>query len=113
VPSFLENQDDIECGASPVPASTISIGRNPIFLPPASGAPSITTAWPLPVSATNAIPASLPIHLTVHSILISLLDDGFYRNHGVVGFSVLCCCAASFSCLDFTILALNNDKYRF
>jgi hypothetical protein len=54
----------------PVPSSTISIGRGPRFRPPPSGAPSMTTAWPLPVSATNDM-VSGPDHLTSVSILLS------------------------------------------
>src|SRR5439155_18304994 len=43
-----------------VPASTSSIGRGPRFRPPASGAPSTTSAWPLSVSATKVTPS---VHL--------------------------------------------------
>ena len=54
----------------PVPMSSISIGRGPRFRPPASGAPSMTTAWPLPDSPINDMPALAPTQRTVHSILI-------------------------------------------
>ena len=51
----------------PVPSKTISIGRGERLPPPPSGAPSMVTRWPLPVSAANAIP-SCPIQLTLHSM---------------------------------------------
>src|ERR1700687_2364086 len=40
-----------------VPARTSSIGRGPRLRPPASAAPSTTSAWPLPVSATKLTPS--------------------------------------------------------
>src|SRR6266576_3989277 len=40
-----------------VPAKTSSIGRGPKLRPPASAAPSTTTACPLPVSATKLTPS--------------------------------------------------------
>jgi len=42
---------------APVPMSTSSMGRAPRLRPPTSGAASTTTAWPLPLSATNVIPS--------------------------------------------------------
>ena len=51
------------------PARTSSIGRTPSPRPPCSGAPSTTTACPLPVSATNAIPS---VHLILAFILVSM-----------------------------------------
>ena len=64
---------------APVPASTVSIGRGPRLRPPASGAPSITKACPLPVSATKLIPPS--IHFTVHSMAGSgNLEPRFYAR---------------------------------
>src|SRR5258708_22784762 len=53
-----------------VPSRTISIGRGARLRPSPSGAPSIVTRWPLPVSAANAIP-SCPTQLTLHSMLCS------------------------------------------
>jgi len=52
----------------PVPASTVSIGRGARLRPPPSGAPSISSTWPLPVSATMPIPVA-GIQLIVHSIV--------------------------------------------
>src|SRR6266550_91539 len=40
-----------------VPAKTSSIGRGPRLRPPASAAPSTTSACPLPVSATKLTPS--------------------------------------------------------
>ena len=42
------------------PASTSSMGRGPRSRPPCSGAPSMTSACPLPVSPTNDMPS---VHL--------------------------------------------------
>jgi hypothetical protein len=53
-----------------VPNNTISIGRGARLRPPPSGAPSITTAWPEPVSAKNDMPPG-PVQLTLHSIIVS------------------------------------------
>ncbi|MNT30003.1 hypothetical protein D3C72_1657720 [compost metagenome] len=52
------------------------MGRAAMFWPPlaglfASGAPSMATTWPLPVSATKPIPDRAPlapVQVTVHSI---------------------------------------------
>src|SRR5918997_2908298 len=42
----------------PSPMSSISMGRIPKLRPPYSGAPSITTACPLPDSPTNIMPST-------------------------------------------------------
>src|SRR5207244_10560160 len=58
--SFLRIQTTSNAVHAAVPASTSSIGRGPRFRPPASGAPSTTSAWPLSVSATKVTPS---VHL--------------------------------------------------
>src|SRR5436190_1216783 len=60
--AFFRIQTTSNAVHAAVPASTSSIGRGPTFRPPASGEPSTTTAWPLPVSATKL---TWSIHLTV------------------------------------------------
>ena len=58
--AFLRIQTTSNAVQAAVPASTSSMGRGPRLRPPASGAPSTTIAWPLPVSATKLTPS---IHL--------------------------------------------------
>jgi hypothetical protein len=53
----------------PVPSNTISIGRGARLWPPPSGAPSMLTMWPEPVSARKLIPDG-PFQLTLTSIRI-------------------------------------------
>jgi len=62
----------------PVPASSISMGRGARLRPPASGAPSMVTIWPLPVSATKDMPLSAPIHFTVHCIFILQVSSRYF-----------------------------------
>src|SRR3989338_5393417 len=61
----------------PVPSSSISIGRGPRFPPPASGDPSISTAWLLSVSPRKE---TCSTHLTrAFMLCLSLISEhGFY-----------------------------------
>ena len=54
------------------PPSIISIGRMPTLRPPASGAPSMTTAWPLPLSTTKETCSD---HLTLAFIALPEIVD--------------------------------------
>jgi len=63
----------------PVPASTVSIGRGPRLRPPPSGAPSITKAWPLSVSATKLMPSGPTHSLCTPSSRAFLIDSRDFR----------------------------------
>jgi hypothetical protein len=48
------------------------MGRGARLRPPPSGAPSIVTKWPEPVSATKVMPDK-PVQRTVHSMMFIVL----------------------------------------
>src|SRR5258708_7839100 len=60
------------------------MGRGARFCPPfsgraSSGAPSIISVWPVPVSARKPMPERAPVapvHVTVHSILVPSIKGG-------------------------------------
>jgi len=55
----------------PMPINSISIGRMPMLRPPFSGAPSMTTAWPVSDSPTKLTPS---IHFTLTCIVYNSLE---------------------------------------
>jgi hypothetical protein len=94
----------------PVPASTVSIGRGARLRPPfsgraSSGAPSMASTWPLPVSATKPMPERVPaapVQLTVHSMSWFLLvAERAAARHEV------------FACSTATALAATQQKERY